>query len=115
MDEARSFLVLWQTAEAESLLGDTPDGGVGTHMKGLSKGDIIVVCSSDDSELFLLGAMKVNALGTESRVRYRGKPMIKGRSLAVAFQMLPLGPLKWKLRFAKTDFPKLSRSKSLLW
>lgn len=93
MDEARSFLVLWQTAEAESWVGETPGNSVGSHMKGLVKGDTIFVCTCDDSELFLLGAITVSRLSIESSGRFRGKPRIDGKPLAGVFQMLPLALL----------------------
>ena len=115
MAENRSFLVLWKTAEAESCVGETPTGSVGSHMKGLVKGDRIFVCACDDKELFLLGAMKVLNLETARRGRYRGKPLAAGETLAGPFQMLPLGPLKWQLLFENTASTKLSTSKSLLW
>jgi hypothetical protein len=84
-------------------------------MKGLVKGDRIFVSTCDDDELYLLGAMTVSHSGTESGGPYHGKPRVTGPTLAGAFQMLPLGGLKWRLRFEKTDSPKLLTSKSLLW
>jgi hypothetical protein len=115
MTERRSFLILWQTAEAESWVGKTPGGTVGTHAKGLAKGDRVFVSACDDKELFLLGAMKISRLTVESRGPLRGKPLAVGETLAGSFQMLPLGALKWRIRFENTEFPRLSTSKSLLW
>ena len=115
MAENRSFLVLWQTAEAEFWVGETPTGSVGSHMKGLLKGDRIFVCACESKELFLLGAMKVLSLGTARSGRYRGKPRAAAETLAGPFHMLPLGDLKWRLRFMNTASAELSTSKSLLW
>ena len=115
MDNPRSFLVLWQTAEAEYWVGTTPSDSVGSHMKGLVPGDQIFVIACDGSELFLLGAMKVQTLSFQKGGRYDGKPRVDGKSLCGPFQIKPLGSIKWTLRFENTNSPKLSRSKSLLW
>jgi len=84
-------------------------------MKGLVKGDRIFVSTCDDTELYLLGAMAVSHSGTESGGPYDGKALVTGPTLAGAFLMLPLGGLKGRLRFEKTDSPRLLASKSLLW
>ena len=115
MANDRSFLVLWQTAEAETWIGTTPSGSVGSHMKGLEKGDRIFIAACDGLEIFLLGAMRVTGLGVSQGGLYSGKPRVDGKTLAGAFQMKPLGRLKWRLRFEGTDSPKLSPSRSLLW
>lgn len=115
MTNSRSFLVLWQTAEAESFLGITPSGSVGSHMKDLVRGDRIFVIACDGSEIYLLGAMRVTSVGTELAGPYRGKPRANGKTLAGSFQMVPLGGIKWRLRFEGTESPKLSKSKSLVW
>lgn len=109
--DSRSFLVLWQSAEAESWIGRTPSASVGSHMKGLLPGDRIFIASCDDEELYVLGAMRVTSLARHGR----GKPGVKGRTLAGAFQMEALGPTKWRLRFENTDSTRLLTSKSLLW
>lgn len=96
-------------------LGTTPSGSVGSHMKGLVQGDRIFIIACDGVEIFLLGAMRVTALGIQKGGRYSGKPKADGKSLAGAFQMKPFGRLKWRLRFENTDSPRLSKSKSLLW
>ena len=46
---------------------------------------------------------------------FDGKPRANGKTLAGPFQMIPLGGLKWRLRFENTTATKLSTSKSLLW
>jgi 5-methylcytosine-specific restriction endonuclease McrA len=115
MAHPRSFLVLWQTAEADSCLGIIPSASVGTHMKGLVPGDRIFVTACDGSELYLLGAMKVTTLGVQKGGRFDGKPRATGKTLAGPFQMVSLGGLKWRLRFENTTATKLSTSKSLLW
>jgi hypothetical protein len=115
MEHNRFFLVLWQTGSAESWVGLTPSSSVGSHMKGLNKGDRIVVAACDDTELYLLGAMLVSSRSTERGGPYRGKPSVKGKTLAGAFQMLPLGDVKWRLRFESKEAPRLLKSKSLLW
>ena len=115
MTDSRAFLVLWTTTEAELCLGITPSASVGSHMKGLVRGDRLFVTACDGSELYLLGAMQVTGLGTAQAGRYSGKPRASGKTLAGTFQMVPLGGIKWRLRFEGTDSPKLSRDKSLLW
>jgi len=84
-------------------------------MKGLAKGDRIFVGACDDKELYLLGALKVSHLGIERSGPYRGKAVAAGKTLAGPFTMLPLGGLKWRLRFENTNSPRLSAAKSLLW
>lgn len=115
MAAPRSFLVLWRTAEAESWLGYIPRGSVGTHMKGVVPGDRIFLSACDGAELYLLGAMRVTSLGIEKGGPYRGKPCANGKTLAGPFQMVPLGSIKWRLRFENTAATRLSTSKSLLW
>ena len=115
MPNFRSFLVLWQMAEAESAIGDTPETSVGSHMKGLEKGDRIFLTACDGKELYLLGAMRVSHLSVARGGRFRGKPKAIGKTLAGNFQMLPLGNLKKNLRFEKTKSPRLTALKSLLW
>lgn len=115
MIDNRAYLVLWKTTEAELCLGITPSGSVGSHMKGLVRGDRLFVTACDGSEVYLLGAMQVTGLGAAQAGPYRGKPSARGKTLSGAFQMVPLGSIKWRLRFEGTDFPKLSRDKSLLW
>jgi hypothetical protein len=115
MDNTRSFLVQWQNAQADYWVGEMPGGSVGSHMKGLMKGDLIFVCSCDNSEIYLMGAISVSRLGTERSGPYRGKPSAEGKHISGPFQRLPLGGLKWRIKFEKTDSPQLSRSKSLIW
>ena len=115
MTEPRSFLVLWQTAQAEYWVGKSPGSSVGSHMKGVVQGDTVFVCACDHSELFLLGAMEISRLSVARSGPYRGKPEAFGKHIRGAFQMLPLRALKWRLRFENTDSPQLSRSKSLPW
>ncbi len=111
----RSFLILWQTAEAESWVGVVPSGSVGSHMRGLAQGDQIFVTACDDSEIYLLGAMRITSLGTQNTGPDTGKPRATGTTLIGPFQMIPLGPIKWRLQFESADSPKLSTSKSLVW
>jgi 5-methylcytosine-specific restriction endonuclease McrA len=115
MAAARSFLVLWQTAEADLWVGLTPSASVGTHMKGLAPGDRMFVVACDGAELYLLGAMRVTSVGVEKGGRFPGKPRANGKTLAGRFQMIPLGGLKRRFRFENTTATKLSPSKSLLW
>lgn len=111
----KSFLVLWQTAEAESWIAKVPLGSVGSAMKGLEVNDRIFLTACDGKELFLLGAMRVTGCGIQAVGQCKGKHRIDGKALTGAFQKKPLGGLKWRLRFEGTDSPALSRSKSLLW
>ena len=115
MNEIRSFLVQWQNAQAEYWVGEMPGSSVGSHMRGLVKGDRIFVCSCDNSEIYLLGAIRVFRVGTERSGPFRGKPSAVGKHVSGPFQMLPLRGLKWRIRFEETDFPQLSRTKSLIW
>ena len=115
MDRHHSYLVLWQTAEADSWQGQTPRGSVGTHMKDLVDGDIIFISACDAKELYLLGALRISRTGIKRSGRWKGKPNAEGKTLAGAFQFLPLREQKWKLRFERTRQPKLAKSKSLLW
>jgi hypothetical protein len=84
-------------------------------MKGLAQGDRIFVIACDGSEIYLLGAMRVTSLGTARAGPYSGKPVANGKTLTGPFQMVPLGGIKWRLRFEGTHSRKLSTSKSLVW
>jgi hypothetical protein len=92
-----------------------PRRSIGTHMRDIHRGDRIFVCRCDGEELFLLGALEVNRIGVERSGEWRGKPFAAGKALAGPFQMLPLGNLKWQLRFESTASPRLAKTKSLLW
>jgi predicted HNH restriction endonuclease len=110
MADGKSYLVQWQVKGEESWVGKTPHLSEGHHMKGITRGDRIFVSVTDDVEIHLLGALEISGVG----VGRGGDHLAKGKTLAGPFQMLPLGSIKWKLRF-EGKHPRLSRSKSLFW
>jgi len=102
----RDFLVLWKWKEALRVQGSVITGASGTHASGLNRGDRTFVWATNNSELYLLGAIEIKRSGSD---------WSEGRSVYGPFQIVPLKALKWKLRFQGTPAVKLSRKGSLAW
>ncbi len=113
MPETRSFLVQWE-ADSHKWIGKPLTKSVGTQMKGLAKGDQIFVSTCDEKEIYLLGAMRVSKVGYERKGSHE-QPFAVGDTLVGPITSLPLGGIKWQLKFESTTATKLSPSKSLPW
>jgi hypothetical protein len=110
-------LVLWRWEEAEDCDGDDQSTfrSIGSQMKRVEPGDRLFFCATREGELYLLGAMRVRKVASERDPHLRkafGTYCATGASLSRPFRIIPLGDLKWKLRFTGgTD--RLSRTASL--
>ena len=106
-----SVLVLWRWHEAEASRGYRCNGSVGWQMRHREKGDRLFICATRDNELFLLGAINVQSVRQERTKEAReslGSHRAEGRCISGPFQIIPLGSVKWKLRFVSAS-DRLSR------
>lgn len=108
----RDYLVLWTHDEAINDEGVVITRSVGTHTRGLSRGDRMFMVAYEGDELHFLGAVRVEQTGIDQG---SGKPEASGANLTGPFRIIPLGDLQWKLRFEQTASPKLDKQKDLWW
>ncbi|MFQ5424622.1 MAG: HNH endonuclease [Phycisphaerae bacterium] len=103
----RNVLVLWTWTEAQDVEGEECWGSVGAQMRSILKGDRLFVCATHDDELFLLGIIDITKVSRLRRKHPYGSHRAEGRNRSGPFRIIPMGSLKWRLRFESTSSYRL--------
>jgi len=96
-------LILWKYSEAEDCFGTVVDNSLGVQIQYSKPGDKLFICATKNNELFLLGQIKVSTIK-----KRRNGYLANCRNISGPFNIIPLGSVKWKLRF-ESDKDRLKK------
>jgi hypothetical protein len=111
----RCFLVCWKRHEFEFNVGQgwKVNDSIGSQIAHKKRGDRLFICGTDGHEVYLGGVFDIERIVPVRDTTY-GSHRAFGRNRSGAFVSVPLGALKWKLRFISNVSDRLNRRYSLV-